>query len=170
MAQKKFENMPAVYDYCKTKIYDLLFRKYKDREVAADLSSDVFASVASHAEWFIRQDGGKQIEYLKRVLKKLAFCQNEKRKKEKFVEYRETLYGESLMKNDELVFMEEDAVRGYFHGLSESEKRIMEKHYIERKTMRNIAREESRSEDAVYKMHSRAKQKIIRNRKDNGFD
>lgn len=160
MGKKLFNNMQEVYEYCKNQVYKKVFLTFPNKDTAEDITSDIFAEIAAHCEWFIRQDGKRQKEYFSGIYKKITQKHAEKERNEKLVEYKEAMYDELLANEDRLVFMEEDAARSNFNVLSDAEKRVAEKRFIGNKSVKQIAKEENTTENAVSKRLSRAKNKM----------
>lgn len=163
MSKKLFNNMQEVYEYCKNQVFKKVSLRFTNRDTAEDITSDIFTEIVSHCEWFIKQDGDRQKAYLVHVYKKIMSKHLEKERNEKLVEYKEAMFDGLLANEDRLVFMEEDAVRSNFNVLSDAEKTVAEKRFIDNKSVKQIAREEKTTENAVSKRLSRAKNKIKKN-------
>lgn len=168
MTQKVFNNMQEVYEHCKKDIFERVKIRFRSQEIAEDISSDIFAEIAAHCDWFIKQDGNRQSEYLFHIYMKVIEKYEEKEFNEKLVAYKEATYDELLANEDRLVFMEEDAVRSNFFVLSDAEKIVAEKRFIGNKSIKQIAKEEKTTENAVSQRLLRAKNKMKKEGKFHG--
>lgn len=157
--QKVFFNAGEFYDYCKSTIYTRMFKKYGKKEIAEDITGDVFLRIAKHMEWFINQEGTRQMEYLNGQVAKVCSQHELAWKNQRTIEYREK-YG---VAEDRSIYLEEEDAKYNLRDLSDNEKRVAEKRFFQNKSVREIAKEEKISENAVSKRLERAKNKIKKN-------
>lgn len=152
-----FSDMGAVYAYCKKEVYERAMKKFHNREIAEDLTSELYEMVECRKTWFLKTGSFKQTEFLV-AREKRIFTQYER--VQEMEVFKESMYGERFCKNDELLFIEEDNFRSNYEGVSDMDRELVEKKIFKNKSIKEIAEESGLKENTVSQRISRAMAKI----------
>ena len=159
MIHKGFSDMLQVYDYCKTTLYGKLMARLGNKDMAEEVTSEIFLRVMEHREWLLGISPERQYEYIEHTASKICSVNEAETKlfiRKGFVEER--LFGEA---NDEYYAYEnKQFLKECFSVLDEHERVVMEKKYIVKKSTAEITDELNLTEDAFFQRISRAKRKI----------